>query len=402
MARKLLTALDQIVARTAITQATVARSAEAWATARLVAQRTATVTVQKTTLQFVNVQALMLGMRLLSLGQLLPLLTPRQMLRQIAVLEMPLMEERELFTRRKMSLRQMQELRTSRTRIMRPQKVRQTLREIMLSRTAITMTDQLEFALLEKYLWVNMQAQVEQVLQKILHMCIAKQWYCESITGLESLIQLMLQMYVYAFMMHPQTAVMLAMRVTPLTMQVLRHKLASIYMVCAVQNQALAPKGILITAQKRKTRTKAVSESKGKTEMVNIKQNIGQTKDLTDGTKVGVGRDAMGKEMFFTTLRYAYSMPFWLRRWFARQFGMPENHKYARYFGIGCIPSRYAKRSWKRYRKTEPAITNFNRDQYLKRVKKFREMHGTGVPQKGVYGGFGAWLREYVSRGFTD
>lgn len=402
MARKLLTALDQIATRTAITQATVARSAEAWTTARLVAQRTATVTVQKTTLKFLNVQRLMTYMRMLSISKILTLITQRQAVRQLSAIAMPLVEEEEMLARRRMTRQQFAQLQDFRPRIVRPEEVRQTLREIMLSRTAITMTDQTEFALLEKYLWINYQAQVEQILQKMYHMCVSKQWYCESILGLEALIKLMLQMYVFAFMEHPRTAVMLGMKITPITMSVLRHKLASIYMVCAVQNQALAPKGILITAQKRKHRTKAVSESKGRTEMVNIKQGIGTTTDLDDDTKVGVGKDAMGKEMFWTTLRYAYSLPFWLRRWFARQSGMPENHKYARYFGIGCIPTRYARRSWKKARMKEPSITYLNRDMYLKRCKKWREMHGTGVPQKGVYGGFGAWLREYVRRGFRD
>ena len=402
MARKLLTALDQIVARTATTQATVALSARQWAAARLVAQRTATVTVAKTTLKFLNVQRLMLGMRLVSLGQLLPLLTPRQTLRQISVLEAPLLEEREMYARRKMTLRQMQELRESRTRILTPEKQRQRMRELLLSRTAISMIDHQVFALTEKYLWTNLQAQVEQALQKVYHTCVAKQWYCETIVGLEYLLRWLLQLYVYAFMAHPQCAVMLAMRVSPLSMRQLRHKLATVYIVCAVQNQAIKTKGILITAQKRKTQQKRIAVSKGKQEMVNIKQAIGRTTDLDDGTQVGVGRNLMGKEMFFTTLRFAYSMPFWLRRWFARQMGMPENHKYARYFGIGCIPSRYAKRTWKRYAKTEPSITYFNRDQYLKRVRRFREMHRAGSAYKNQYGGFGAWLRERIRRVFRD
>ena len=398
MARKLLTALDQMVARTATSQMTVTRTATMLTTARTVAQTTATTIVAKETVKFLNVQALMLGMRMLAMGKLLPLLTPREARFQIGSLMMPLMEEEEMYARRKMTLRQFQELREMRPRIVRPEEIRQTLREIQLSRTAITLTDQEEFALLEKYLWINLQTETLQVLQKLYDMCTAKQWYCEEILGLEHLIKLMLQMYVYAFMEHPKVAVMLGLRVTPITMNVLRHKLASLYMTCAIQNQAVQSKPLIISAQKRKLRTKAVSGSKGKTEMVNVKQNIGTTDDLTEDTPVSVGKDATGKDMFFLALRYTYSMPFWLRRWFARQFGMPENHKYAKYFGIGCIPTRYARRSWKKGRMTEPALSMFNRDEYMKLIKKYDSRYYAGKTKKGMYGGFGVTIRDRIRR----
>ena len=400
MARKLLTAVDQIATRTATTQATVARTATMLTTARAVARTTAIATVAKETTKFLNVQALMLGMRMLALGKLVPLLTPREARFQLGSLMMPLIEEEEMYARRKMTLRQITELREERTRIVRPEQKRQTLREIQLSRTAINLTDQLEFALLEKYLWLNLQTETLQVLQKLYQMCISKQWYCETILGLEHLIRLMLQMYVYAFMEHPRVSVMLGLRVTPITMTELRHKLASLYMVCAMQNQAVKQHYFLTSAQKRKLRTKAVASSKGKTEMVNVKQNIGTTTDLDDDTKVSTGKDATGKEMFFTTLRYAYSMPFRMRRWFARQFGMPENHKYAKYFGIGCIPTRYARRSWKKGRMTEPAISMFNRDEYMKLIKKYDSRYYAGKTKKGMYGGSGVSIRDRIRRFF--
>lgn len=395
MARKLLTAIDQVVSRTAIIRETTTAQAETLARARTFAEQTRVVIMQKTTYKFLDVQRLLLQTRLMRLRKLVPILESKPTARRISTIMMPLLEEEEMYARRKMTLRQYQELREERPQRLRPEQVKQEMRLLRLHRETINLTDQLEFALMEKYLWLNLRTETLQVLQKILKMCTAKQWYCETIVGLEALTELLLQMYVYAFMEYPRTAVMFAMKVSPITMMLLSGKVASIYGVCSMQAQHIKTKSLMVACQKRKLRTKGVASGKPKLIMVAIKQFIGAILKLAKESLVGVGKDATGNEMFFIALRYAYSLPFFMRRWFARQFGMPENHKYARYFGIGCIPTRYAKKSWKRARYPEAQYLTYSRDQYvMNAIRKYQSRHGAGRSRSGFYNPVRRWRKE--------
>jgi len=393
MVRKLLTAIDQQVARATTTLATVTSGRQALLMAWTRAEQT-TVTVQKAvTLPLLNVQRLMTYMRLIALTKLLPMLPPKEFRRGIDALLIPTPEEEKAIRRRTLPYRQMEELRTERIQRLRPERTRQQAREIPFSPTSINLIDQTAFARLEAWLWTNFPLQVMQVLGELIEQVIRKSWYLDRIVGLEPLEKLMLQMYVYAFMEFPQQLNMLGLRVTPLTMFVLRHRVGSIYMTYATLKQDVMSKALLLSALLRKPELKGILAGKTRQEWIPRKENIATTTDVTEETIVSTGRDLKGKEWFFTALRYAYGMPFWLRRRLARQFGMPENHKYARYFGIGCIPTRYARYSWKYRRYTEESFTYFRRDEYLKRLKLYDKMHNVGVSYKRRYGGWRFWTR---------
>jgi len=393
MVRKFLTAIDQQVARATTTLATVTSGRQALLMAWTRAEQTA-VTVQKAvTLPLLNVQRLMTYMRLIALTKLLPMLPPKEFRRGIDALLIPTPEEEKAIRRRTLPYRQMEELETERAQRLRPERIRQEVREIALSRTSINLVDQTAFTRLESWLWQNFPLQTYQILGTLLKQSISKQWYLERIVGLEDLQKLMLQMYIYAFMEFPLQMNLLGMKVTPLTMSVLRGRVASIYETYVMQNQQLKPKALLMAVQRRKPETKLIVRTKGKQEQVPLKEGIGTTPSIDEETIVSTGRDMFGKEAFFTALRYAYSLPFWLRRRLARNFGMPENHKYARYFGIGCIPTRYARYSWKYRRYSAESFTYFRRDEWLKLQKDPKKHFGTGVAHKRRYGGLRFWTR---------
>jgi len=196
----------------------------------------------------------------------------------------------------------------------------------------------------------------------------------------------------------PAQMVLMGLRVTPLTMTVLRHKVGSVYMTMALQEQAVSQKALLTSATKQKLETKMVTSGKGRQEVIPIKQNVSAVTDLTEDTLVSMGRDAMGKEWLFTTLRYAYSIPFFVRRMLVRNMGMPENHKYARYFGIGCIPTRYARRSFKRRSYDDYSGFLYSRDEQIRKYIIWKELHNVGVPYKGRYGGTRIFQRKKIGR----
>jgi hypothetical protein len=303
----------------------------------------------------------------------------------------PSIEETEALQKKKLPTYQIQQLTVEKTQRLRPEQIRRQTQLLKLSRFSINLTEQTAFAMLESYLWRNFPLQVYQILGVLLKQAISKTWYLERIEGLEPLEKLMLQMYVYAFMEFPLSLNVLGLRVTPLTMFVLKHRPASMYMTYTMLKQEAMNKSLMLSALLRKPELKGVLAGKSKREHVPLKENIGVTEDLTEETVVSTGKDNMGKEWFFTAMRYAYSIPFWIRRRLVRNMGMPESHKYARYFGIGCIPTRYAKYSWKRRIMPEESGILFRRDEWLKFIKRYDKMHNAGKPRKGIFGSGKIW-----------
>ena len=366
MARKILTALDQIATRSAITVTQMAEQVLIQQRARQWAEQVTRVIQTRREVPFLDVQQLMHIMRLMELSNLIPFITPEEATQHVQPLLLPTLEEQKIRMRRVTPTRYVEQVEYSRTQRVEPALTEQEIREYRLYRTSIIMIDQLMLALLETYLFINFREQMLQILLKILEMVIRKLWYLERIAGLEALQKLMLQFYVYAFMEYPKTLNMLGIRVTPLTISMMEHKPASIYMTASIEKTQVKQKAMSISCERRKPEIRVVYGSRTRAVETSVKREIGVTEDLTKDTIVHVGRDYQGKEMLFTMLRYAYSMPYWLRRWLAREMGMPEDHKYARYFGIGCIPSRRARYTWKKTRSLYEAGIRYHKDGWQK------------------------------------
>lgn len=378
MARKFLTAITEMEARRLAIEGMVAYHFTRQQTALLLAEREQKFVLEYGALKFVNVQRLMSFMRAIEAMRLLPMLTPKEHLGVIERTERPLFEEEEYVLRGIIPQTILERERTIRREKVRLEKRLAEVRERLLSPTAINFTDQEEFALMEKYLWTNLRTETQQIMEKLLLMTIAKQYWCELVPDLEALTKLMLQMYVTMFMGMPRMLNMIALRLSAITKQWLYGLNACMYLQFAEQGQAIRSKAWLMAVQRRKLITKAVASAKRRKEWVPRKEEVGVTEELKGTTPVSTGKDFFGKDMFFLALRYAYGMPYWLRRWIARSFGMPENHKFARYFGIGCIPIRRGLWGWRRQRYTVESFTYFNRDMYIKLMKKYGSRYRTG------------------------
>jgi hypothetical protein len=388
MTRKLLTALDQMetAIATTVTHSTVMQ--QMLTLQRETAIKEAIEITVKQTLPFLNVQRLMAIETALRYTRYIAPLLPAEARRTIQQALIRPYEEEQI-ERKHILPRYV-------TQKFEQQKIQRLTSELIELETVVVplhdwsmlMIEQQIFAELEKTIMQKYQLQTLQALQKIVEACINKQWYIEPIKGLEHLQKLLALLYFYVMMEYPQAYCMLGVKVSPLTMMLLRHKCASLYMTYAMSKQESRQKAVLKSATKKKEEKKVVEAGKKRYEIIPSREHAGTTEDLTEETQVTVGKDDFGREMFFTALRYAYGIPYRIRRLLVRMYGMPENHKYAKYFGIGCIPTRRTMFGYKKARYGKEPWTVKSRDDYIKWFKERFGKEPVGVPYSGRYGGF--------------
>jgi len=384
----MLTAIDQIETATATTVTYTSGMQQMLELEREYTIQEATEITVRQTLPFLNVQRLMAIERALYWSKLMAPVLPTEARTNLLQTYIRPIEEEIIEKKRILPRYETQRIEVQKRERLTREIVETELKLVPLYERSILIIEQLVLAELESYLMRNYPLQVFQALQKLVETCVKKQWYIERISGLEHLQKMMAQMYLYPMMEYPLTYNMFALRVTPLTMTALRHYNASIYATHAMVKQEAKQKATLKSATKQKETAKTVLVGKKRYEVVPSREHVGTTEDLTEETQVSTGKDEFGREWLFIALRYAYTMPYWLRRMLVRMYGMPENHKYARYFGIGCIPTRRTMRGYKRMRYGREPWTERDRDEYL---KWFRERYGrepTGVPYSQRYGGF--------------
>jgi len=388
MTRKLLTSIDSHVETLQTVTVTLSRQSEALLEERAEAYAEQAWIIKQQTLPLLNVQRLMAIHKAIETSKLaLPTLTTER-IQTLSRAYVKTLEEEVIERKRVLPAYQAQVVELERQTRLKRQKIEEEMRLYRLHRNSIAMLEQTIFAMLESWLYQHYPTQVLQVLGKIIEQCIKKQWYMERIEGLEHLQRMMGQMYQYVMMEYPQTYNMIGMRVTPLTMIVLRHRNAVVYAVYSMQKEKVKQKATVKTVLKQKESTKKVQSGKPSHAVVPQREHIGTTEDLTEETPVSTGKDDFGREWFFTALRYAYSIPFWMRRQLVRTMGMPENHKYARYFGIGCIPTRRTMYGYKKQRYGREPWTERDKNDFIKwYVQRY------GKPPEGLvfrerYGGF--------------
>jgi len=244
--------------------------------------------------------------------------------------------------------------------------------------------DVAELARLEANLFERYGLLMEEALNDVINMCRLRQTLLTEKPQQKALQKMLMQIYVPYFHARPYTMNLLAIRVTPLTLQYLRNKPATYYIYGVVQYEMLKQKALTKACEKRRQETKLMASSSGCGSTRPIKFSQGYTDALTGEEKVGVPKDHTGKELLWMALRYAYSMPYWLRRFIAVHTGMPENHKYARYFGIGCIPSR--RKTWRKYERhfPEAQYLYYSVDkQVMNAIKRYRKRYRETYPERG-------------------
>jgi hypothetical protein len=267
-------------------------------------------------------------------------LPPDMVQPRITRLSQPMLEEEIAHTRGRITLRQKQELqqeRIFRTRLQRRLSEIESLDPPELSLRAI---DQTVLCTLDKYLYELYPIQVNQIAQQMVEACEARTNRIKPLVGYEALQKQLLQLYMPSLMTHPFTLNMMALRLSALTVPKLLHKTVTFYYMGAMQAEGLKTKSLIIPCEARRQETKATASGKTSNEAVPEKFSVAVTTNFTGDEKVGIPKDNKEREVTFMMLRYAFSMPYWLRRMVAIHMGMPENSKYALYFGIGGLPTR--------------------------------------------------------------
>ena len=379
MGWKILTAIKEAIERTMETTQIVTQAKEMEERVRRWVLEHWIVQQQRTAIRFLDVQRLMMQYRLIQLVKLTPYLTVEQRQQLIRQALLTPVEQELWFTKRLITVRQLEEEQLTREHLTRLERRLEEVEELLLYPSSVLFTEHQVLCLMEKYLWTTLQEDVKQILQKIIKMCEAQSWQLEPIIGKEALQKLMLQLYVTAFLEPPYTLNMLGLRLTALTEQFLYETPLAFYITGVAQAEMLKTKALLQTCEKRRLETKKVASGKKRIEYVPTKFTAGVTESYTGTEKIGLFRDLFGKELFWYALRYAYRIPFWLRRWFAIHTGMPENHPLARYFGIGCIPSRRSLRGWKKQRYPEVRWLYYHRDEYVRNlIRKYQSRYRAG------------------------
>ena len=370
MARKILTSIDNQTETQLTVTLTLTRQSQAILMER--AKQTAEqawITKQQT-LPFLNVQRLMAMHKAIETSKLAVTITPTERIQTLSKTYIKPLEEEIIERKRILPAYQAQTVELERQTRLKRQKIEEEMKLYRLHRNSILIIEQTILAMLESWLYQNYPIQTLQILGKLIEQCIKKRWYIERIEGLEHLQRMMAEIYQYIMMEYPKSFNMIALRVTPLTMTVLRHRSGALYATYAMQKQEIKQKATLKTELKQKETTKHVLKGKKRYTIVPQREHVGTTYEVTDETRVSTGKDDLGREWFFTALRYAYTIPYWIRRQIARTMGMPENHKYARYFGIGCIPTRRTMKGFKKQRYGREPWTQRERDNYIEWYKR--------------------------------
>jgi len=244
--------------------------------------------------------------------------------------------------------------------------------------------DVTELARYEADLYKRYGKTLEELLMDVIEMCSFRQTFLKQKLGLEALQKALLQLYVPYFHARPYTMNLLSIRVTPKTLVYLLNYAVTYYIYGCITYQMLKLKAIVKPCEKRRQETKLMASSSGCGSTRPVKFSQGYTDTFTGNEKVGIPKDTTGKELLWMGLRYAYSMPYWLRRFIAIHMGMPENHKYARYFGIGCIPSRRKTRRKYERHFPEAQYLHYSVDkQIMDAIKRYRKRHRETYPERG-------------------
>jgi hypothetical protein len=261
-----------------------------------------------------------------------------------------------------------------------------TVEELEIPEIALRLVDFQAMCALEARLAELYPIQFHSIIGQLVELCENKISKLQTMVGYEALQKHMLQIYVPYFSCFPYSLNILAMRITAATMQALAHKAITLYEMGAYSIQMTKPTLGIVVVENRTLETKVVLSGKPLSDAVPTKNAIYATEDITDEDEVPLAKDNLGHPYFWMMLRYAFSMPYYLRRLLAIATGMPENYKYGLYFGIGGLPSRYSTWKQKFLHVPEAKLMKYSADKtVMDLIKKYNAKKGFFYRRYGRY-----------------
>jgi hypothetical protein len=228
--------------------------------------------------------------------------------------------------------------------------------------------------------------QFNSIMGQLFQLCEAKATFLPAMIGFEALQRHMMEIYVPYFSAFPYSLNLLAMRITAANMYIFQHKTATLYAMGAMQAQMVKCKWQINVCEYRTLETKIVASGKTFIDAIPTKISLEATEDLDEDEVIPLINDTTGHPMLWMVLRYAYKLPYRIRRLIAVMTGMPENYKYGLYFGIGGLPSRYSTWKQKWLKNTEAQYLNYsiNKDT-MDMIRRYQAKRGYFYARYGKY-----------------
>jgi hypothetical protein len=261
-----------------------------------------------------------------------------------------------------------------------------TIEELDIPEMALRLVDFQVMCELEHKLSDLYPVQFPAIIRQLVELCEARMTKLKPMLGYEALQKHMLQLYVPYFSCFPYSLNILAMRITAATIASLRGKVMTTYALGALTQQTVKCKALAPPIEQRTLETKIVSSGKTSLDAIPAKFSLNATENLDEEDEVPLGKDAQGHPYYWLALRFTYSIPYKIRRLMAIMSGMPENYKYALYFSIGGLPSRYSTWKMKWLSVPEAKYLTYSRDKTVRdMIIKYNVKRGYFYQRYGKY-----------------
>jgi len=361
--------------RQAVQQALVMLPAIATAQAVATLEREIAKTTTDTALRTLDTGALMRAYYVRQYMEIFPFLPTEQVMRNVPLMQQLTEEEERYIRRSPLRVEVAQIERFKRFIETEPERKIAELERLRIDYPAVLSIEQIVLSLMEKLLWTTRQKDVIQVMQELMDMVESKRRYATRILGLEALTKQLLQLYVPYFMQPPLEHNMLGLRLSLLTLSLLKGKTAQIYISMAGLGLQLKQKAELISCQLRRLETKALALLKPLQKWWNTVHGLTQTDNLQKETEVPMMKDLKGKQTPTYIVLQVLSFKYLISRWFAHHVGEPENKWYYVYPRVEVIITRHGVKLRKYMRNPEWQIITFNRDLYMRNMRDWNKWH---------------------------
>jgi len=312
--------------------------------------------------------------------QQLPRLTP-ELTREHRERNLPLLEtvteEEEAHTRRAdISLRETELEKRERRALTRYERILDTIERMILEYPAFGNTELSLEAMLEHYLWDNFHDQTLLALTNLILASEQRNMFIKPLGVTEGFQRFIMEYYMPYYMQVPYKHNLLGVKVTPLSLLLLEGRHASSYVTGSVQGQDIKTKSQAVPVQARALRAKQLAKAKGGVDRIRTVHHAEEHEKLSKQDYIPIFHDVSGKDMITVTILDAVLRRYLIKVWGARMVGYPEGYAFWQYPHIAVIITRRGARIRMKKRFLVPAWAEHIVHQYIRGMRKFREVHG--------------------------
>jgi len=230
-------------------------------------------------------------------------------------------------------------------------------------------------ALIEKYFHSNFPDLISNAIENLVEASEKKTRYIKPLNTTEAKQKLVMEMYYGYYLPYPLTNNLMGLRLTYLTLPHILNKRASFYAVMSFTGETVKTKHTALPVEKRKLQVKAIASRKGRKEKGVTRQALDEVSPVKKDSQLPLQKTREGQPLDVWLVWRIAGYRKILKIWQTRQTGYPEDRPYWAKPHIEVIVTRRGIKIRKVKRIPIEKIVQFNRDEYLKMIKKFREHH---------------------------